>query len=258
MAILPDLQLFPPEWLRMTWNGQFRPICNFSNLFPPKCLRMTQNGQFCPICNFSNLFPPEWLRMTWNGQFRLICNFSNLFPPEWLRMTWNGQFHPIHNFSNLFPLKYLRMTWNGQFLPICNFSNLFPPKWLRMTWNGQFCPICNFSNLFPLLYMSCISKTTCILVNCAPLSLQFGRNEEPKGSNGSRPSECDYQTPPSKSDTAPFWHAKPQPIRGFPAIEPVSSDVDNEHDITLHIKVSASVRLWHFILGLGSEHLFGS
>ena len=71
-------------------------------------------------------------------------------------------------------------------------------------------------------YMSCISKTACFLVNCAPLSLQFGWNEEPKGLNGSRPSECDYRTPPSKLDTAPFWCAKPQPIRGFPAIEPVT------------------------------------
>ena len=77
----------------MTWNGQFHPICNFSNLFPPKWLRMTQNGQFCPIHNFSNLFPPKWLRMTWNGQFCPICNFSNLFPLKWLRMTWYAP-HP--------------------------------------------------------------------------------------------------------------------------------------------------------------------
>ena len=71
------------------------------------------------------------------------------------------------------------------------------------------------------VYMSCISKTTCFLVNCAPLFLQFGQNEEPKGSNGSRPSEYDHPTPPSKLDTAPFWHAKPWPIRDFPTIEPV-------------------------------------
>ena len=47
--------------------------------------------------------------------------------------------------------------------------------------------------------MSCISKTACFSVNCTPLSLQFGRNEEPKGSNGSHLSECGNQTPPSKS-----------------------------------------------------------
>ena len=75
--------------------------------------------------------------------------------------------------------------------------------------------------LMPWGRVSCISKTTCFSVNCTPLSLQFGRNEEPKGSNGSCPSEYDNQTPPSKSDTAPFLRAKPQPIRGFPAIKPV-------------------------------------
>ena len=37
----------PLKCLRMTWNGQFHQIHNFSNLFPPKWLRMTQNGQFC-------------------------------------------------------------------------------------------------------------------------------------------------------------------------------------------------------------------
>ena len=44
----------------------------------------------------------------------------------------------------------------------------------------------------------------------------------------------------------------------FPPLSPRCSDVDSEHDITLHIKVSVSVHLWHFVLGLGSEHLLGS
>ena len=131
----------------MTWNGQFCPICNFSNLYPPKWLRMTQNGQF--HLQLFQSFPLKWLRMTGNGQFCPIHNFSNLFPPKWLGMTGNGQFHQIRNFSNLFPLKYLRMTWNGQFHLIHSFSNLFPPKWLIMTWNGQFHLIHNFSNIFP-------------------------------------------------------------------------------------------------------------
>ena len=72
------------------------------------------------------------------------------------------------------------------------------------------------------LYMSCISKTACFSVNCASLSLQSGWNKELKGSNWSRPSELVNQTPPSKSYTAPFWHIKPQPIRGFPAIERIT------------------------------------
>ena len=44
----------------------------------------------------------------------------------------------------------------------------------------------------------------------------------------------------------------------FPPFSPQHSDVDNEHDVTLHIKASASDRLWHFVLGLGPEHLLGS
>ena len=31
----------------------------------------------------------------------------------------------------------------------------------------------------PTLYVSCISKTTCFLANCASLSLQYGWNKEP-------------------------------------------------------------------------------
>ena len=92
-CLIPNFSnLFPPEWLRITWNGQFHPIHNFFNLFPLKWLRMTQNGQFCLICNFSYLFPLKWLRMTQDSQFCLIHNFSNLFPPKWLTMTLNGQF----------------------------------------------------------------------------------------------------------------------------------------------------------------------
>ena len=69
---------------------QFTCSVMLHNLFPPKWLRMTWNSQFCPIHNLFNLFPLKWLRMTQNSQFRLICNFSNLFPPKWLRMTQNS------------------------------------------------------------------------------------------------------------------------------------------------------------------------
>ena len=44
----------------------------------------------------------------------------------------------------------------------------------------------------------------------------------------------------------------------FPPLSPRCSDIDNECDVMLHIKASASARSWHFILGLGSEHLLGS
>ena len=123
-------------------NIGFCPSCNFSNLFPPKWLRITWNGQFFLICNFSNLFPPKWLRMANFTQFATFPIFSHQSDSQWSIL-------PDPQLSNLFPLKWLRMTQNGQFHPICNFSNLFPSKWLRMTRNSQFHLICNFSNLFP-------------------------------------------------------------------------------------------------------------
>ena len=141
--------LFPLKWLRMTRNGQFRPIHNFSNIFPPKWLRMTQNGQFSPIHNFSNLSPLKWLRMTWNGQFCLIRNFSNLFPPKWLRMTQNGQFHLIYNFSNLFPPKWHRMTRNSQFC-------MAKIKYTLIQWN--------FCERLPFYMDSCALSPTASLL----------------------------------------------------------------------------------------------
>ena len=53
-----------------------------------------------------------------------------------------------------------------------------------------------------------------------PSSLDRMRNHRAR--TGSHPLECSNQTPPSKLDTAPFSRAKPQPIRGFPAIEPMT------------------------------------
>ena len=52
--ILPDSQLFQSFPTGVARNGQFHPIRNFSNLFPLKYLRMTWNSQFYPSCNFSH------------------------------------------------------------------------------------------------------------------------------------------------------------------------------------------------------------
>ena len=71
-------------------------------------------------------------------------------------------------------------------------------------------------------YMSCISKTACFLVNYTPLSLQFGWNEELKGSNGSHHWSAIIELHPQNRTRPHFWRVKPQPIRGFPAIEPVT------------------------------------
>ena len=67
------LNCFRPKWLKMTHNGEFcqksgldwLKMANFGHfacfsIFPPKMrLRLTQNGQFHPIQNFSHLLPPK-------------------------------------------------------------------------------------------------------------------------------------------------------------------------------------------------------
>ena len=44
----------------------------------------------------------------------------------------------------------------------------------------------------------------------------------------------------------------------FPPLSLGHSDVDNECEVTLHIKVSANAHSWHFVLGLGTEYLLGT
>ena len=86
------------------------------------------------------------------------------------------------------------------------------------------CFFCNKAwTLFNALGESVVHRQDRLLLSQLRLtSLQFGWNKELKGSNWSHPLELVNRTPPSKSDTAPFWHIKPQPIRGFPTIEPVT------------------------------------
>ena len=62
--------------------------------------------------------------------------------------------------------------------------------------------------------------------------------------------------------TQPHFHvAKPQPIRGFPPLSLRRSDVDNEHDVTLHIKASASAcsctSFWDWVLSTCLAPSFG-
>ena len=136
--------------------AQFAPIFPTKATFPifshqsgQKLLRMTRNGQFHLIHNFSNLFfPLKWLRMTRNGQFCLNCNFSQSFPTEVAQNDLEWPILPDSQLFQSFPTKVAQndSEWNGQFHLIHNFSNLLPPKWFRMTRNGQFCLIHNFSH----------------------------------------------------------------------------------------------------------------
>ena len=77
-------QILPPKWLRLAQNDQFS---TFPIFLHKKQLRLTLNGQFHPICTFSNLFPPKQLIFSPNlkifvlggggtsANFPRFCNF---------------------------------------------------------------------------------------------------------------------------------------------------------------------------------------
>ena len=81
---------------------------------------------------------------------------------------------------------------------------------------------CLFLNIYIYIYiyiyMLCISKTVCFSANCAPFSLQFGWNEELKGLNGSRPSECSNRTPPSNRTRPHFGAQSLSQSEAFPPL----------------------------------------
>ena len=159
--------------LRLTLNGQFHLIHNFSHLLPPKRLIFGEiskifisggvggtSANFFSFPTFSNHFTPIRLKMTHNCKFgqksgldcvktaNLAC-FSIFSPKMRLRLTLNGQFHLIHNFSHLLPPKRLIFEeiskifiWGGgtlaNFLSFPTFSNCFTPMLLKMTHNCKF------------------------------------------------------------------------------------------------------------------------
>ena len=87
------LSIFSPKMrLRLTWNGQFHLIHNFSHLLSPKCLISGEiskifipvggiSANFLSFSTFLNHFTLKWLKMTYNGKF---CQKSGL---DWLQMT---------------------------------------------------------------------------------------------------------------------------------------------------------------------------
>ena len=128
------LSIFSPKmWLRLTWNGQFHPIHNFSHLLAPKHLIFGEiskifipgeGGTLANILSFStylNHFTLEWLKMTLNGKF---CQKSDL---DWLQ---KANFHHFAGLSIFSSKMGLRLTHNGQFHPNLNFFHLLPPKHL--------------------------------------------------------------------------------------------------------------------------------
>ena len=156
--------------LRLTRNGQFHLIHNFSHLLPPKHLIFGEiskifisGGGTLQIFWVFQLFQivshqcgwkwptmanlaKKWLRLGQNGHF---CIFFYLFPQNEAEITCNGQFHLIHNFSHLLSPKHLifgeisKIFISGGhtsaiFLSFPTFSNRFTPMRLEMTHNGKF------------------------------------------------------------------------------------------------------------------------
>ena len=123
-------------WLEMTHNGKFgqksgligskQSIFAYFSIFSPKMrLRLTQNGQFHLIHNFSHLLPPKHL---------IFEEISNIF------ISGEGYIGKFFEFSNFFksfhtnaagndpqwqiwPKKWLRLGQNSHF---CIFFYLFP------------------------------------------------------------------------------------------------------------------------------------
>ena len=173
MAIFAYFSIFSPKMrMRLTRNGQFHLIHNFSHLFPPKHLIFGEISKiifgggtlanFLSFPTFSNRFTPMLLKMTHNGKFgqkscldwvkmAIFAYFSIFSPKMRLRLTRNGQFHLIHNFSHLLPPKHLIfgeiskifISKGGggtlaNFLSFPTFSNHFTPMLLKMTHNCKF------------------------------------------------------------------------------------------------------------------------
>ena len=159
--------------LRLTRNGQFHPIHNFSHLLPPKCLIFGEIskifipwGYISKLFEFFNFFksfltkvaqndtqwlilPKKWPRLAPNGQFWSFCRFFYLFPQndaqidsEW-SISPDSQLFPSfatkasHFWRNL--KNFISGGYIGKFLSFSTFSNCFTLKQLKMTHNGQFC-----------------------------------------------------------------------------------------------------------------------
>ena len=162
--------LSPKIRLRLTWNGQFHLIHNFSHLLPPKHLIFGEiskifisgggctSAKFLSFPTFSNCFTPMWLKMTHNGKFGLksglngskgqFCMFFYLFPQNEAGIDSEWSISLIHNFSHLchqrvsFFGEISKFSFGGgyigNFFSFPTFSNHFTPMQLKMTHNGKF------------------------------------------------------------------------------------------------------------------------
>ena len=98
--------------------------------------------------------------------------------------------------------------------------------------------------------VSCISKTACFLVNCSSLFPPVWTERGAKTARSClihRSSIIDNRTPPATTNKAQFGASGLSQSEAFPPLSPLYSDVDGECDVTLHIKVSASICSGHLV-----------
>ena len=131
------------KWLRLGQNGHF---CIFFYLFPKMRLRLTQNGQFHLIHNFSHLLPPKHLIFGeiskifisgGGGYIGKFFEFSNFFKSFHTNAAENDPQWQI------WPKKWLRLSQNGHF---CIFFYLFPQNEAEIDSEWSISPD---SQLFP-------------------------------------------------------------------------------------------------------------
>ena len=112
------LNCFTSKGLKMTHNGEFPQksgldwlkmamlvICMFFHLFFKMRLRLTQNGQFHPIYNFSHFLPPKHL---------ISGEISKIFIP---RLGVHQQIFEFFNFFKSFHTKAAQNDPQWQILP---------------------------------------------------------------------------------------------------------------------------------------------
>ena len=160
MAIFAYFSIFPPKMrLRLTQNGQFHLIHNFSHILPPKHLIFGEistifisgGGYIAKFFDFSNFFKSfhtnvagndpqwqiwlkKWLRLGQNSHF---CIFFYLFPQneaeidsEW-SISPDSQLFPSfttkasHFWRNLKNFHFWGRGYIGTFFEFSNFFKLF-------------------------------------------------------------------------------------------------------------------------------------
>ena len=91
----PQWQIWQKKWFRLGQNSQFWSFCRFFYLSPKVRLRLTRNGQFHPIHNFSHLLPPKHL---------IFGEISKIFISGG-EGGYIGKFFEFSNFFELFHTK---------------------------------------------------------------------------------------------------------------------------------------------------------